>query len=157
MKLINVKNWTSYFFNDAINIKDFHPSLIKKTKVIQKHWYLSYQMHHKKSMSDCENINSVNPLYLIIGNVDGYIEESNGNKYLTFSSTDRNKKVLEKYSKLLHEIKYHIQAINANKSGEYDKDYMKIKCNSNDDLPLNRVLNLHMLTIIVGSVFEEDV
>ena len=39
-------------------------------------------------------------LYLIIGDVDGYIEcssteENNGNKYLTFASTDKNKKVLK--------------------------------------------------------------
>ena len=33
--------------------------------------------------SDNVKINSVNPLYLIIGEVDGYIEENNGNKYLT--------------------------------------------------------------------------
>ena len=37
-----------------------------------------------QSFSDCENINSVNPVYLIIGDVDGYIEESNGKKCLTF-------------------------------------------------------------------------
>ena len=37
-------------------------------------------------------INSVNPLYLIIGDVDGYIEKNNGNKYLTFASTDKNKR-----------------------------------------------------------------
>ena len=33
---------------------------------------------------------------------------------------------------------------------------MKIKFNSDDDLTLNRILKLHMLTIIVRSVFEED-
>ena len=49
----------------------------------------------KKHTSDCKNINSVNPLYLIISDVDGYIEESNGNKYLTFSSVDKNKKILK--------------------------------------------------------------
>ena len=49
-----------------------------------------------KSISDCKNINSVNPLYLIIGEVNGYIGESNGDKYLTFASTDKNKKVLKK-------------------------------------------------------------
>ena len=54
--------------------------------------------------SDHVKINSVNPLYLIIGEVDGYIEESNGNKYLKFASTDKNKKVLEKYTKLWNEI-----------------------------------------------------
>ena len=42
------------------------------------------------------------------------------------------------------------------KTGEYEKDYMKIKFNSDDDLPLNKTLKLHMLTIIVRSVFEED-
>ena len=110
-----------------------------------------------KSISDFENINNVNLLYLIIGDVDGYIEENNGNKYLTFASTDKNKKVLEKYTKLWNEIKHHIQTINSGKSGEYDKDYMKIKFNSNDDLPLNKILKLHILTIIVRSFFEEDV
>ena len=53
-------------------------------------------------------------------------------------------------------MKYHIQTINSSKSGEYDKDYMKIKFNSDDDLPLNKKRKLHMLTIIVRSVFEED-
>ena len=46
-------------------------------------------------ISDYANINSVNPLYVIIGEVDVCIEENNGNKYLTFASTDKNKKVIE--------------------------------------------------------------
>ena len=33
---------------------------------------------------------------------------------------------------------------------------MLIKLNSNDDLPLNKILKFHMLTIIVRSVSEED-
>ena len=106
--------------------------------------------------SDHIKINSVNPLHLIIGEVDGYIEENNGNKYLTFASTDKNQKVVEKYTKLWDEIKYHIQTINADNSGEYEKDYMKIKLNSDDNLPLNKMLKFRMLTIIVRSFFEED-
>ena len=106
--------------------------------------------------SDHVKTNTVNPLYLVIDEVDGYIEENNGNKYLTFASTDKNKKVLEKYAKVWDEIKYHIQTINADKSGEYEKDYMKITFISDNDLPLNKMLKLHMLTIIVRSVFEED-
>ena len=42
------------------------------------------------------------------------------------------------------------------KKGEYEKDFMKIKFNSDDNLPLNKMLKLHMLTVIVRSVFEED-
>ena len=63
-----------------INIKYFDSSLIK----IDKKSYRNIGIYHIeyvtiKSISDCENINSVNPLYLIIGYVDGYTEESNGN------------------------------------------------------------------------------
>ena len=65
--------------------------------------------------------------------------------------------MLEKYVKFWDEIKYHIHIqLNASKSGEYDKDYIKIKFNSDNDLLLNKILKLHILTIIVRSAFEED-
>ena len=40
--------------------------------------------------------------------------------------------------------------------GEYGKDLMKIKFNSDDNLSLNKILKLHMLTVIVRSVFQAD-
>ena len=43
-----------------------------------------------------------------------------------------------------------------NKSGKYGKDFMKIKFDSDNSLPLNKTLKLHNMTIIVRSVFEED-
>ena len=48
-----------------------------------------------KKVDDCENIYSVNPLYLLVNHASGYIEEQNGNKYLVFDSTDGNKEVLK--------------------------------------------------------------
>ena len=53
-----------------------------------------------KKIDGYENVNSVNPLYLIIGKTDGYIEENNGNRYLGFTSTDDNKKVFAKFTKI---------------------------------------------------------
>ena len=63
---------------------------------------------------------SVNPLYLIIDKVDGYIEEKNGNKYLVFDSTelhstDENKEVLKKYSELWDGIKIEMKTISNGK------------------------------------------
>ena len=112
-------------------------------------------------MKNSVNFNSVNPLYIVINEVDGSIAEKDGNKYLTFASTDKSKKLLEKYTKLCDEIKYHIEfisirKINGSKSGEYEKDFMKIKFNSDDNLPLNKTLKLRNLTIIVRYVFAED-
>ena len=53
-------------------------------------------------------------------------------------------------------IKSCIEKINNNKSGEYEKYYMKIKFNSDDKLPLNKQLKFLSATIVIRSVFEED-
>ena len=135
--------------NYDFDIKDFDSSLINIDKK-------SYRNIGIKRIDDYESINSVNPLYLIIGKADGYTGENHGNKYLVFTFTDGNKKVLAKFTKLLDEIKHLIETINECKKGEYENDFMKIKFNSNDNLPSNKMLKLHMLTVIVRSVFEED-
>ena len=101
-----------------------------------------------KNIGDYESIHSVNPLYFIIGEIGGYLEESNGNKNLNFSSTD-----LTKYTWLWDGIKNLIKKIN-DKPGEFRKDFMKIKFNSDDNLSLNKILKLHNLTVIVRSVFS---
>ena len=98
----------------------------------------------------------MNPLYLLIDHASGYIEEKNGNKYLIFDSVDENKEVLKKYADVWDGIKNKIKAINGGKENDYEKDYMKIKFNSDDDLPLNKPLKFHAMTIIIRSVFEED-
>ena len=107
-----------------------------------------------KKIDDCENIYSVNPLYLLVNHASGYIEEKNGNKYLIFDSVDENKEVLKKYADVWDGIKNKIKAINGGKENDYGKDYMKIKFNSDDELPLNKLLKLHAMTIIIRSVLE---
>ena len=92
----------------------------------------------------------------IVDEVDTFIEESNGNKYLVSVSTDKNKEVLKKHTELWDEIKNLIKRINGGKEGKYKNNFMKIKFNSDDNLPLGRILKLSMLTIAVRSVFEKD-
>ena len=84
------------------------------------------------------------------------LKKKNGNKYLTFASTDKNKEVLNKYTELWDGIKYLIKTINGGEAGEYEKHLMKIKFNSDYNLPLNKILKLHNLTIVVRSVFQEN-
>ena len=52
-------------------------------------------------------------------------------------------------------IENSIEKIN-NKFGEYEKDFMKVKFNSDNSLSLNKTLKLHNMTIMVQSVFKED-
>ena len=68
----------------------------------------------------------------------------------------KNKEALKKYIELWDEIKYLIKTVNFVEAGEYEKDFMKIRFDLDDNLPLNRILKLNNLTIVVISVFKED-
>ena len=76
--------------NDIIYIEKFDLNNInidgKSYKII-----LIYYIGHVMIKRDL-TIYSVNPFYLIFGNVNGYFEENYGNKYLTLVSTNESKK-----------------------------------------------------------------
>ena len=97
IRQINIKNLTYYFYNDIIDLKDFDPRLLKIDKKSYKSigiyniWYMTI-----KKLDDCESVYSVNPLYLRVDHVNGYIEKKGVNKYLVFDSTDENKELLKK-------------------------------------------------------------
>ena len=85
---------------------------------------------------------------MIVNHASGCIEEKNGNKYLIFSdSGDENEGLLKKYVELWDGIKNEITAINCGKENNCGKDYMKIKFNSDDDLPLNKPLKFQTITV----------
>ena len=77
------------------------------------------------------------------------------NKYLVFDSIDENKELLKKCSDVWNGIKNKIKEVGDSKC-DYEKDYMKIKFNSDDNLPVNKPLKFHLMTIIIRSVFKED-
>ena len=108
-----------------------------------------------KKNDNCETIYSVNPLYLLINHAKGYTKEKNASEYLIFDSTDENKELLKKYNDVWNGIKNKIEEVSSGEC-DYEKDYMKIKFNSDDDIPLNKPLKFHSLTITIRSVFEED-
>ena len=85
VKQIEIKNQTSYFYNDIMNIEEFDSNLYKDIDI----YYTGYITI--KKIGHYENIYNVNPLYLIIGKIDGHNEcnnvecEKNESKYLAFN------------------------------------------------------------------------
>ena len=77
------------------------------------------------------------------------------NKYLVFDSIDENKELLKKCSDVWNGIKNKIKEVGDSEC-DYEKDYMKIKFNSDDNLPLNKPLKFNLMTITIRSVFKED-
>ena len=104
-KQINIKNQTYYFYNDQINWKDFDSRLLtvdKKNYNKIDIYYIGYVT--VKKIAYCNNINSVNPLYLRINELIGHFEEKNENKYLVLDDVNENKKFqrnMKKFEKVL--------------------------------------------------------
>ena len=121
---INIKNWTYYFYNDQIDLKDFDAKLLKIDKKDYNEidiYYIGYVTI--KKIGDYNNINSVNPLYLMINEMIGHFEEKNENKYLVLDDIDKNKEVLKKYGEVWEGIKKEIKTINGGEKIEYRKDF----------------------------------
>ena len=158
---INIKNRTYHFFNDMINIEELDSKLLKIDKKSYKNiniYYIGYIT--VKKLDDYKKIYSVNPLYLIKGKVDGFIKEKNGRKYLAvlieLNCTGERKEVLKKYTELWDGLRKEIETINRGKKFEYAKDFMEIKFDTDDDLPLNKPLKFPTMTIVFRSDFDED-
>ena len=134
-----------------IDIKTFDSDLLKIDKKSYK--YIGIQnigYITSKKIDDDENVYSVNPLYLTMNHAGGYIEKKRVNKYLIFDSIDENKELPKKCNDVSNKIR-----ISGNEY-DYEKDCMKIRFNSDDDLPLNKQLKFHNMIIAIRSAFEED-
>ena len=96
IKQIDIKNRTYYFYNDKIDPKKFDARLLKIDKKSYKNIGI-YNIGYItiKRIDDCENIYSVNPLYLLNDQANGYIEVKGVNKYLIVDSTYENKESLK--------------------------------------------------------------
>ena len=173
IKSLEIKNKSYYFWDDRIYIENLNPKLLKLNK---KESLLNIDIYYIGYVTRKEiyNINSVNPLYLVIHAVEGYVEamvgqdsrnlvitsiddyeiinenkiDSVASKNIVIPSSDKNKKVLNKLNELWNYIESKVNA-----SLEY---HNKIRFNSDDALPLNTPINFCALTITVRYVITKD-
>ena len=66
-------------------------------------YYIGYVTVRK--IANCNKINSVNPLYLMINEMISHFEEKNENKYLVLDDVDTNKEVSKKYEEVWKVLK----------------------------------------------------
>ena len=137
-------------------LKDFDKTKLK----ITQHDCVDRSIYH---IDYAKTTNNINPLYLIIPELYGSIEEQNGYKYLIIKpQIDINKKVLTDYKKIWGKILKNINKIN--NSAYVFKDYHKIeigsvKCEDEKDeinLPLNKLIKFNLLTISNRLIIERD-
>ena len=109
VKKINIKIRSYYFYDDMINIKNFHWNLLTINKKSHKEVDI-YNIRYItiKKFDNYENIHGVNPLSLIIYSATGHFKEKKGEKYLILDSAD-------KYGEVWSGIRLEIKTFNGGK------------------------------------------
>ena len=87
--------------------------------------------------------------------MNGYFEEINRNKYFTLVPTKESKENIKKYEELWGKIRHLIRSITKNPD-DYDEKYRKIKLNSDDELPLNKVIEIPSVVTVARAIFHEN-
>ena len=154
IKEINIKNRTYSFYNDIINLDEFDGRNIKVGKKDFNNidiYYLGYE--HKKKIAECDVINSANPIYLRIVDMNGQFEKGKDDAWYLIISDDDDvyKKLIDIFESLKNKIiekRWHLV--------KYDKDYMKIKFESNNIFPAGKDVIICMAAIIIRAIFARD-
>ena len=137
-----------------IDIKNFDLNMLKlDKKAVLNHsvFYIGYVTKNTE-----HGINSVNSLYLMINNrIIGDVEEKDGDKYLIISP--ENGDTIQKHQEVFDRLKEITKKINEyNQPIKYDDNYMQMKFNTDDIIPLNKIIYLPAITIFIRSVTRKD-
>ena len=133
IRQMKIKNRPDYLFNDnlIVNVKDFDSSLLK-IYTLSYNRVFSLNIYYIKYIPT-KNLNHMGVnhdkdfLYLFLDDLDGYIKEDDGIKYLVFTPAEKNKEALKNYKNFWEEIKRQIESINDDETIQYRKDFLKSK------------------------------
>ena len=137
IRQLNIEGRTYHFHNDLINIKNFNSNNLKlnKKSVLDNDVYCIGYITKKPQW----NVNSVNPLCLMINKIKEHFEKVDEDKYLIISSENISHNA--NYQEVFDGIKEIIKRINDYSYPiKYDDNYMKIKFNTNDNIILNKII-----------------
>ena len=157
---LKIKNKSNYFGDNIVYLDDFDVKLVKvvrrESRIGVDIYYIGYVLETD------DHINSISPLYLVVRHFFGRVEkiQDSSNRYLVVD--ENNKKVINVFDKLWKFIKDEINRLikrndkitfgNAdNKISEYNK----LRFSSDVDLPLDTLIEFHMLTIVINCVIEK--
>ena len=126
---------------------------VKLIKVIKRESRIGVDIYYIGYVLESEDdINSISPLYSAVRHFFGRIEKIEGSSDRYLVVDENNKEVINVFNKLWKFIEDKITFGNAdNKISEYNK----LRFSSDVDLPLDTLIEFHMLTMFINCVIEK--
>ena len=147
VKRLNTKDRLVYFFINVTNINDFDAKLLLINEFTT--------IENRSIMFDINYCKENNVPYVVFENVECIFRKIGINKYLILCETEKNKKMLDKYIKIIDQIKEVILFIAEGKNFIMGKDFMRFSFETDYNLPYNQKINVPVCVISISSVFEE--
>ena len=155
VKGISIKNHTYFFLGDIINIKSFDTNSIKINEKSYKNILNCYIRYVTIKDLKYVKINSVNPLCLIFSKENRCFVEINKNNCLVLVPTNESKEITKRHEELWSKIRKLIMSITKN-SNDCDDKYRKIKFDLDDDLHLNKMIEIYNVAIVIIDISYEN-
>ena len=151
VKRLNIEDKPGYFFMNMTNICDLDPKLLLINELTI--------FENRSIMIDINYCEENNVAHIVFNNIEYIFRKSGVFSFLIFCETEKNKKMVDKYVKITDEIKEQILFIiedgNKGKNFIMDKDFMRFRFKTNDNLANNPKINVLVCVISISSVFEE--
>ena len=140
VKSLEIKNTSYYYYDDIVHADESDKNLIKinkrESRIGPDIYYIDYIVNKPQY-----NINSVNPLYLILKDVTCTVEKIEGSSDRYLVTDLSNKDALNVFDGMFNFISNKINKIDGDDKKVYD--YVRLKFNSDVDLPLDKLIKFH--------------
>ena len=147
---LKIKSQSYYYWNDIVYIDDFDIKYLKINKResrVRINIYIGYVLYKLEYIT-----NSVVPLYLNVKSLLGIVEKINGSsdRYLVIDKS--NIEVINVFNTIKKYVQSTIIKDNSNKIHGFDK----IRFSSDIDLPLGKLIEFKVLTIIIKCIIKKN-
>ena len=147
IRKLNIKDWSSYIFTNLANINDFDPEflLINDFKS-SKDGSILFDVNY------CEENNVP---HILFNNIEFIFRKSGVFSYLIFCESDKKKKKLDDYVKVIDGIKKEVLFFIDEFEDEIfimGKDFMRFRFKTNDKLPYNQKINVPVCVVSISGV-----
>ena len=160
LESLKIKTKTNYYCDDMVYLGDFDVKLVKvvkrESRIGVDIYYIGYVLEPE------DDINSINPLYLIVKRLLGRIEKIEGSSDRYLVVDENNKEVINVFDKLWKFIEDEINRfikrndkITFGNADDKISEYKKSRFSSDVDLPLCTLIEFHMLTIVINCIIEK--
>ena len=160
IKSLKIKTKTSYNWDDIIYINDFD---VNSLEIIKRESRIGANIYYTGYVLNLDyDYDIINPLYLVINSLIGYIEEIEGSsdKYLVVAKSVRNKDIIGVldvlWGSIENKIEDKIYPISNNYPSTKIKNYDKFRFNSDTNSPLDTLIVFRSIVINVSCVIEKD-